>query len=114
MSETVEQNGDPVSYQYNAQGLVTQENFADGTNETFAYDAHGNMLTAQTFNASGTLTGTTTLTYNAANELTVDQLSGRPVPDFHLQCPGPAHPERGPERLHDQLHLRLPWADWPN
>ena len=41
------QNGDPVGYQYNAQGLVTQETFADGTSQTFTYDAHGNLLTAQ-------------------------------------------------------------------
>ncbi|HBI43672.1 MAG TPA: hypothetical protein DDY78_12605 [Planctomycetales bacterium] len=69
LSETVEQNGHPVGYEYNAQGLVTQESFADGSSETFAYDAHGNLLTAKTFNAGGTLTGTTTLTYNAANDL---------------------------------------------
>jgi RHS repeat-associated protein/uncharacterized repeat protein (TIGR01451 family) len=69
MSQTVEQNGDPVSFQYNAQGLVMQETFADKTSESFAYDLHGNLVTAKTFDAQGTLTGTTTLTYNAANEL---------------------------------------------
>jgi RHS repeat-associated protein len=70
MTETIEQNGDPVNYQYNSDGLVTEESFADGTGETFTYDAHGNVLTAETFDSSGNLTGTTTLTYNAANELT--------------------------------------------
>jgi RHS repeat-associated protein len=70
LSGTIEQNGNPVDYQYNAQGLVVQLNFADGTYETFGYDAHGNVLKAQTYNAGGTLSGTTTLTYNAANELT--------------------------------------------
>ena len=70
LQETIEQNGDPVSYQNNAQGLVTSETFADGTSQTFTYDAHGNLLTAETFGAGGTLTGTTTLTYNAANQLT--------------------------------------------
>ena len=69
-SQTIEQNGDPIGYQYNAQGLVAQENFADGTYQIFAYDAHGNLLTAETFDAGGNLTGTTTLTYNAADELT--------------------------------------------
>jgi YD repeat-containing protein len=69
MTETIEQNGRPISYQYNAQGLVTKESFADKTSETFNYDAHGNLLTAETFDAAGTLTGTTTLTYNAASEL---------------------------------------------
>ena len=70
LSETVEQNGAPLSCQYNAQGLVAEESFADGTSETFAYDAHGNLLTAETYSAADALTGTTTLTYNAANELT--------------------------------------------
>ena len=69
LSDTVLQNGDPVSYQVNSEGLVTKETFADGTSQTFAYDGHGNMLTANTFNAANTLTGTTTLTYNAANQL---------------------------------------------
>ncbi len=70
LSETVEQNGHPISYQYNAQGLLTQQTFADGSSQSFTYDTHGNLLTATTFDAAGTLTGTTTLTYNAANELT--------------------------------------------
>jgi RHS repeat-associated protein/uncharacterized repeat protein (TIGR01451 family) len=69
MNQTVEQNGDPVGYQYNAQGLVTQETFADKSSEAFDYDAHGNLLAAETFDAAGTLTGSTTLSYNAANEL---------------------------------------------
>jgi RHS repeat-associated protein/uncharacterized repeat protein (TIGR01451 family) len=69
LSQTVLQNGDPIGYKYNSQGLVTQESFADKTSETFAYDTHGNLLSAETFDAAGTLTGTTTLTYNAADEL---------------------------------------------
>jgi RHS repeat-associated protein len=70
MTDTIEQNGDPVSYQYNAQGLVALQTFADGSSQSFTYDAHGNLLTAKTFDSGGTLTGTTTLTYNSANELT--------------------------------------------
>ena len=70
LSETVEQNGDPISYQYNSQGLVSGETFADRTSQTFKYDPQGNLLTAKTFDAGGTLTGTTTLEYNLANELT--------------------------------------------
>ena len=69
MTDTIEQNGDPVCYEYNAQGLVTEESFADGSSQTFTYDAHGNLLTASSFDMRGTLTGTTTLTYNSANEL---------------------------------------------
>ncbi len=69
MTETIEQNGDPVGYQYNSEGLVTMETLADGTSQSFTYDDHGNLLTADTFNSAGTFTGTTTLSYNAANEL---------------------------------------------
>ena len=69
LTETIEQNGDPVGYQDNAQGLVTVETFADGSSQSFTYDAHGSMLTAASVGSAGTLTGTTTLTYNAANEL---------------------------------------------
>jgi RHS repeat-associated protein len=70
LTETIEQNGHPVSYQYNAQGLLTQQKFIDGSSQSFTYDAHGNLQAARTFNAAGTLTGTTTLTYTATNELT--------------------------------------------
>jgi YD repeat-containing protein len=69
MTETIEQNGDPVNDQYNAQGLVTRESCADKTSDAFSYDARGNLLTATTYDATGTLTGTTAMTYNAANEL---------------------------------------------
>ena len=69
LSETIEQNGDPLAYQYNTQGLISTEAFADGSSQAFTYDAHGNLLTASTFDPADTLTGTTTMTYNAANEL---------------------------------------------
>ncbi len=69
LSATVLQNGDAISDQNNAEGLLTEQTFADGTSQTFTYDAHGNLLTANSFNAGGTLTGTTTLTYTAANQL---------------------------------------------
>ena len=112
LSDTIEQNGDPVSYQYNAQGLVTQENFADGTYQTFGYDAHGNLLTAQTYNASGNLTGTTTLTYNAANELTVDQLSGRPVARLSPTMPRASAPRASIRAATRSTTATTPWADW--
>ncbi len=70
VSQSIDQSGTPINYQFNAQGLTAEETFADGTYETFTYDAHGNMLTALTYDASGNLTGTTTLTYNGAEELT--------------------------------------------
>src|SRR5439155_1603319 len=44
LSETTLQNGDPIAYQVNAQGLVTRQSFADGTSQTFDYDAHSNLL----------------------------------------------------------------------
>ena len=68
--QTILQNGDPIGYKYNAQGLIASESSADGTSQTYAYDAHGNLVKAETYNAAGTLTGTTTLTYNAANGVT--------------------------------------------
>ena len=52
---------------------------------TFTYDGHGNLLTAKTFNASGTLTGTTTLTYNAANQLLSIVYPNGQFLDLHLQ-----------------------------
>jgi RHS repeat-associated protein len=69
LTETVLQNGDLIAYESNPQGLITKRTFADGTSQTYTYDAHGNLLTASSFDSTGTLTGTTTLTYNAANEL---------------------------------------------
>ena len=69
-SETVLQNGDPINYQYNAQGLVKLETFADRSQEVFGYDPQGDLTSAKTYDAGGNLTGTTTLEYNAANELT--------------------------------------------
>ena len=94
MTETIEQNGDPVNYQYNAQGLVTEESFADGTSESFTYDAQGNMLTAETFDATGTLTGTTTLTYNTdaqgqdiGGELASITYPNWPVSQVHATTP---------------------------
>jgi RHS repeat-associated protein/uncharacterized repeat protein (TIGR01451 family) len=69
LSQTVEQNRHAIGYQENAQGLVTQQTFADGSKQFFAYDPHGNLTSAQTYDATGTLTGTTCLRYNAGNEL---------------------------------------------
>ncbi len=69
-TETTLQNGDPISSQYNAQGLITQASFADGTHQAFTYNAHGDLLTASSYAAGGSLIGTTTQTYNAADELT--------------------------------------------
>ena len=69
LTETVGQNGDVVADQYNAMGLLALQTFADSTSQSFTYDGHGNMLKAITYNASGAATGTTTLTYNSAEEL---------------------------------------------
>ena len=64
MTETIDQKGNPTHVTYNAFGQATTELFADGTSTTFTYDAHGNMVTAT--DASGK----STLSYNAADELT--------------------------------------------
>lgn len=70
MSDTILQNGHAIGYEHNAEGLTTSQTFADDTSRTFTYDAHGNLLTANDFDSAGTPTGTTTLTYNAAHQLT--------------------------------------------
>jgi YD repeat-containing protein len=88
MTGTIEQNGDPVAYAYNSQGLVSAETFADGSSERFTYDARGDVLTALTFNSSGALTGTTTLTYNAANQLTSITYPGGQYLDFTYNSVG--------------------------
>ena len=115
LSETIEQNGDPVNYQYNAQGLVTQETFADGTYRDLRLRRPRQHADGANLRCRRHLTGTTTLTYNAANELTVDHLSRAACSlDFTYNAAGPAHPERGSERLHDQLQLRRAWAGCPS
>jgi YD repeat-containing protein len=68
VTDTESADSGPVIYHYNHQGLVTQKTFADGSTQTFTYDAQANLVTASTFDAAGTPTGTSTLTYNAANE----------------------------------------------
>ena len=39
-------NGQAIGYTYNADGLITQETFADGTSYTYTYNAQGNMTSA--------------------------------------------------------------------
>jgi RHS repeat-associated protein len=82
MTDTIEQDGDPVAYQYNSQGLVTQQTFADGSTESYTYDAHGNLLTATDAG------GTTTLSYNAANELLSVSYPGRDSLTFTYNAGG--------------------------
>ena len=47
-----------------------RRSFADGTSQTFTYDAHGNLLTAETYRLRRHAHRHDHLTYNAANELT--------------------------------------------
>ncbi|HVA50299.1 MAG TPA: DUF4214 domain-containing protein [Pirellulales bacterium] len=67
LKETVLQNGDAIGYEHNNQGLVSQITFADKTYQVFVYDARGNLTKAETYDATGTLTGTTTLVYDTNN-----------------------------------------------
>ena len=55
---------DPVT------GSLNSRTLADGTAYAFGYDAHGNMVTAKTYDATGALTETITLTYDAGDRLT--------------------------------------------
>ena len=114
LTETIQQNGDPVSYQYNAQGLVTPGDLrrrhqpdlhlrrprqpADGAN----LRCHGNADRHHHPDLQ------------RRQRADLDHLSERPVLDFHLQRPGPAHPERRPDRLHDQLQLTTRSAGCPS
>ena len=92
-----------------------QENFADGTNQTFAYDAHGNLLTAQTYSSGGTLTGTTTLTYNAANELTSISLSRTAcLSTFTYNAAAASAPRAWTRAATRSTTATTPWAGSPN
>ena len=64
LTETIDGNGDAINYAYNTQGLVTQETFADGSAISYAYDSRQNLISATDSS------GTTTMSYNSADELT--------------------------------------------
>src|SRR5581483_11681791 len=55
--------GHPIHFTYDDAGRVTSKSFADGSRVTYAYDAHGNLHTAE--DASGT----TTLDYDDKDQL---------------------------------------------
>ena len=81
------------------------ETFADGTSETFSYDPEGNLLTANTYNSLGLLNGTTTLTYNAANELTAITYPNGQFLDFTYNAAGQRTQSVNPERFHGELRV---------
>lgn len=59
----VNANGQPITYTYNSAGQVLTESFSDGSSYVYSYDNQGNLLTATD------ATGTTTFTYNSADEM---------------------------------------------
>ena len=85
VTEFVNQLGQAISYSYNSQGLLVGETFSDGTQASFSYDAHQDLVsmtdttgtTLFSYNGAGELTGVTypdgsfiTYTYNAAGQRT--------------------------------------------
>ncbi len=64
VSRYTNRRGQTIDYTYNNDGLVISKSFSDGSSVTYGYDARGNLTT--TTDASGT----TTLSYNDANQLT--------------------------------------------
>ncbi len=61
---STDQDGQAIAYTYNAAGQVLTKTYADGSVDTFAYDAHDNLV------STTDATGTTLLTYDAADRLT--------------------------------------------
>ncbi len=69
---TTNANGQAISYTYDAAGNVLTETFPGGSQNTYTYDSHENLTSATDS------TGTTTLTYNADDQLTrITYPSGR-------------------------------------
>ena len=66
---------------------MTQETFADGSQTDFTYDARGNMLTAT--DASGTIT----MQYDSADDLTMISYPGRAVLEVQLRFGWSSHPD---------------------
>jgi RHS repeat-associated protein len=65
VTEPINRRGQVLRYTYNANGLVTRRDHGDGTHEDYAYNAAGNLLSATDSQ------GTTTLSYDTANRLTL-------------------------------------------
>jgi len=63
-TQTTDRAGHTVRFVHDAHGLLTEEDLADGSQIHFAYDAHQNQISA-----SGP-SGTTTMTYDAADRMT--------------------------------------------
>ena len=49
---TTNRRGDPISYTYNTAGQITTKTYSDGTQDTYSYAAHGNLI--QTTDPTGT------------------------------------------------------------
>ena len=106
-----DQDGQVTSYTYNAAGQVTERD--PGRRHQMAYyatTAEGDLISATD------PTGTTTLTYNTAGELTGVAYPTGLVAAVHLQLRRPAH-QAGRDVRHDrhrdgQLRIQRP-ASWP-
>jgi RHS repeat-associated protein len=65
LTQTTDARGQTTDYTYNASGELTNEAFSDGTSQSYAYDSHGDLIAD-----TATDGGVTDYTYNAAGELT--------------------------------------------
>ena len=63
VTQFINRDGQPISYSYYPNGLLESESFTDGTQDTFAYNGHDNMI------SMSDSTGTTTFAYDSGNRL---------------------------------------------
>ena len=100
VTQFINRDGQAIGYTYNSQGLLTSETFPDGSQDTFTYDGHENLVSMTDS------TGTTTFAYHPADRLIKVTYPDGDIPPVHLQLGRPAHPDDRPDRLHGQLPVR--------
>jgi RHS repeat-associated protein len=64
ITSAINRRGNTIQYTYNTSGLLTKKQYADGSNVAYSYDTKGNVISV----IDGT--GTITMQYDAANQLT--------------------------------------------
>ena len=64
VTQFINRDGQAIGYTYYANGLLESESFPDGTQDTFTYDSHDNLVSMTDS------IGTTTFAYDSADRLT--------------------------------------------